>query len=124
MKRFMVMLSLVVTVLFAPHAFSADREAISKNVDEVVAAINGGKEAAGFAADAYTPYVFIMEANGKLIVHPKLAGQDLKEKAMPIYQALQAATPAGLWIKYEWDGKEKNTYAKKTKSNLTVASGY
>ena len=124
MKRVMVMLSMVAILLFAAQGFCADRDAIAKNVDAVVAAIDGGKDALSFAADAYTPYVFIMQADGKLLVHPKLAGQDLKEKAMPIYQALQPATPVGAWVKYEWDGKEKNTYAKKTKSNLTVASGY
>ena len=65
-----------------------------------------------------------MEANGTLVVHPTLAGQDLKVKAMPIFEALQASTPAGLWVTYQWDGKEKNTYTRKTKSNLTVGSGY
>ena len=90
----------------------------------MVAAIDGGKAAKDFAPDAYTPYACIMEASGMLLVHPKLAGKDLKEVAKPIYDALQAATPAGVWIQYQWDGKEKNTYAKKNKSNLTVASGY
>ena len=124
MKRVLIVLSLVTVMLFATQAMSADREAIKNNVDEVVNAIDGGKDAKSYAADAFAPYVFIMQADGKLLVHPKLAGQDLKEKAMPIYQALQPATPVGAWVKYEWDGKEKNTYAKKTKSNLTVASGY
>lgn len=124
MKHLLVMLTMVALMLFTSQAFATDREAISKNVNDTVAAIDGGKDAASIAADAYTPYVFIMQADGKLIVHPKLAGQDLKEKAMVIYQALQAATPQGVWVKYEWDGKEKNTFAKKTKNNLTVASGY
>ena len=100
------------------------REAISKNVDEMVNAIDGGKDAKSFAPDAYDPYAFVMDANGTLMVHPTLAGQDLKQKAMPIYEALQAATPEGKWITYMWDGKEKNTYARKTGSNLIVASGY
>jgi hypothetical protein len=43
---------------------------------------------------------------------------------MPIYEALQAATPEGVWLTYEWGGSEKNTYAKKTSNNLTVGSGY
>jgi hypothetical protein len=34
------------------------------------------------------------------------------------------ATPEGTWVKYEWKGKEKNTYVKKTKGNLIVGSGY
>jgi hypothetical protein len=124
MKRLMVMLCMVAVVLFATQAFSADKEAITKNVDEVVAAINGGKGAASFAPDAYTPYAFIMEAEGKLIVHPTLAGKDLKVEGMPIYEAIKAATPQGEWVKYMWKEKEKNTYIKRTNNNLIVGSGY
>jgi signal transduction histidine kinase len=124
MKRLLVLIAMVALSLLATQSFAADREAISKNVDTMVAAIDGGKAATDFAPDTYTPYAFIMDANGMLLVHPKLAGKDLKEVAKPIYDALQAATPAGVWVQYQWDGKEKNTYAKKTKNNLTVASGY
>nr|WP_306547125.1 cache domain-containing protein [Desulfobulbus sp.] len=124
MKRLMAMLYMVAVVLFATQAFSADKEAITKNVDEVVAAINGGKGAASFAPDAYTPYAFIMEAEGKLIVHPTLAGKDLKVEGMPIYEAIKAATPQGGWVKYVWKEKEKNTYIKRTNNNLIVGSGY
>ena len=124
MKRVLIVLSLVTVMLFATQAMSADREAIKNNVDEVVNAIDGGKDAKSYAADAFTPYVFIMEANGNLVVHPTLAGQDLKVKAMPIFEALQAATAEGLWVTYQWDGKEKNTFTRKTKNNLTVGSGY
>ena len=124
MKRLMIMLSMVAVVLFATHAFSEDKEAITKNVDAVVAAINGGKSAASFAADAYTPYAFIMEAEGKLIVHPTLAGKDLKVEGKPIYEAIKAATKQGEWVKYEWKDKEKNTYIKRTNNNLIVGSGY
>ncbi|WP_028583389.1 hypothetical protein [Desulfogranum mediterraneum] len=130
MKRVMVVLAVVSLALFAGQAVATDaadapdKAAISKHVDEIVLAIDGGKDAAAFAADAYTPYAFIMEQGGLLIVHPSLAGQDLKTKAMPIYEALQAATADGVWINYQWKGKEKHTYAKKTKTDLIVASGY
>ena len=124
MKRLMAMLSMVAVVFFTTHALSADKEAISKNVDAVVAAINCGKSAASFAPDAYTPYVFIMEAEGKLIVHPTLAGKDLKVEGMPIYEAIKSATSQGGWVKYMWKEKEKNTYIKRTNSNLIVGSGY
>ena len=124
MKRLILVLAMVAITCFSTQVLAADKAAISKNVDEVVAAIDSGKEASSFAADAYTPYVFIMEKDGNLIVHPSLAGQDLKVKAMPIYEALQAATAEGVWLQYEWKGKEKNTYAKKTKKDLIVASGY
>ncbi len=63
-----------------------------EHVDEVVTAIDGGKDAKSYAADAFAPYVFIMEADGTLVVHPTLAGQDLEVKAMPIFEALQAST--------------------------------
>jgi len=124
MKQLMVMLYMVAVVLFGTQAFAADKEAIAKNVDAVVAAINGGKGAASFAADAYTPYAFIMEAEGKLIVHPTLAGKDLKVEGMPIYEAIKAATPQGEWVKYVWKEKEKNTYIKRTNNNIIVGSGY
>ena len=124
MKGFMAMLSLVAVCFFATNSFSADKEAISKNVDEVVASINGGKDASSFTKDAYTPYVFIMEADGKLIVHPTLAGKDLKVEGMPIYEAIKAATPQGSWVKYIWTEKEKNTYVKRTSNNMIVGSGY
>lgn len=41
-----------------------------------------------------------------------------------LVRALVKATPGGSWVDYEWQGKKKYTYAKKTKSGLIVASGY
>jgi hypothetical protein len=123
MKRLAVVL-LVVFACFATQSFAVDKDAIKSNVDEIVAAIDGGKDAASFAPDAYSPYAFIMEKEGKMLVHPSLTGEDLKEKAMPIFIALQTADSEGKWITYEWKGKEKHTYAKMTKNNLIVASGY
>lgn len=124
MKRLLVVLSVIASLFIGAPSHAFDRDGISKNVDEVVEAINGGKSAASFAPDAYVPYAFIMDEKGVLVVHPTLAGQDLKVKAMPIYEALQKATPDGVWVSYEWKGKEKNTYARLTKNNLLVASGY
>lgn len=124
MKRLFFVVAIVAMACFSTQLFAGDKAAISKNVDEVVAAIDGGKDPASFAADAYTPYVFIMEKDGMLLVHPSLAGKDLKTEAMAIYEALQAASAEGVWLKYEWKGKEKNTYAKATTNNLIVASGY
>lgn len=124
MKHLIAVTTLVVLTCFATVAFSGDKSIISKNVDEVVAAIDGGKDATSFAADAYEPYVFIMKADGMLVVHPTLAGQDLKEKAMTIYDSLKGATSEGSWVKYEWKGKEKNTYTKRTKNDFIVSSGY
>jgi hypothetical protein len=105
---------------------AADRAAIQKQVDEIVVAIDGGKTAADFkdAAKKEPYYVFIMKEDGMLLVHPSLEGQSLKEKAEPVYNAVVKGTPAGVWVDYEWKGKMKHTYMKKTKSGLLVGSGY
>ncbi|HRZ77746.1 MAG TPA: hypothetical protein P5248_10290 [Bacteroidales bacterium] len=102
---------------------AADKAAIKNNVDAMVAAIDNGKVATSFAADAYTPYAFVMEPSGKLIVHPHLAGEYLQEKAAPVYSALQQATTEGIWVSYFWKGAQKETYVRRTKNNLTVGSG-
>jgi len=124
MKRLMLVLSFFAVLFVVAGAWAADKAAITHNVDAIVAGIDGGKDAMEFKVDAYDPYVFIMEDGGMLLVHPTLAGSNLKEKAPPAYAAVIQATPEGTWVKYEWKGKEKNTYVKRTKSNLIVGSGY
>lgn len=124
MKRLMLVLSFFAVLFVVAGAWAADKAAITHNVDAIVVGIDGGKAALDFKADAYDPYAFIMEDGGMLLVHPTLAGSNLKEKAPPAYAAVIQATPEGTWVKYEWKGKEKNTYAKRTKSNLIVGSGY
>ncbi len=124
MKRLTLVLSFLAILFVVAGAWAADKAAITKTVDEVVAGIDGGKAAIDYKADAYDPYVFVMEEGGMLLVHPSLAGSNLKEKAPPAYDAVSQATAEGTWVKYEWKGKEKNTYVKKTKSNLIVGSGY
>ena len=132
MKRItMISFALLVGLCLTTSAFAASKGAIKKQmikkqVDEIVAAINGGKMAADFksAAQNKPHYVFIMEENGMLLVHPSLAGQSLKEKAKPAYDECVKATADGVWVSYEWKGKKKNTYVRKTKSGLIVGSGY
>jgi signal transduction histidine kinase len=124
MKRLTVILSMLSILFVVSGALAVDKMAISKNVDDIVAAIDEGKDATSFTADAYDPYVFILEEAGTLLVHPSLQGESLKEKAAPVYEALVAADPSGGWIQYEWKGNMKNTYAKRTKGNLIVGSGY
>jgi len=124
MKQVSAILVFLVVFFTSAAVFSADKAAIGKNVDDIVVAIDGGKAATDFKAGDYDPYIFIMEEAGKLIVHPSLAGESLKEKAAPVYDALTKATPEGVWVDYEWQGKKKHTYARKTKSGLTVGSGY
>jgi hypothetical protein len=119
MKRIYVMLPFVVFFLLATGLSAADKPTIKRNV----AAINNGKAATSYAADAYAPYAFIMDEKGKLLVHPDLKGEYLLEKAAPIYEALQQATPEGKWVTYFWKGAEKHTYVRKTNNNLTVGSG-
>jgi len=124
MKRFLCMLSLAIVLLLGTGLSVADIATIKNNVDGVVLAINKGRTAPNFVADAYTPYVFIMDTDGKLLVHPYLAGEYLQEKGEPIYKALQQATTEGTWVIYLWKGAQKHTYVRKTNNNLIVGSGY
>ena len=124
MKQLTLILSFFAVLFIFTGAYAADPAAISQNVDMIVAEIDGGKDATTVDANGYDPYVFVLEEGGMLLVHPSLAGKSLKEAAPPAYEAIVVATPEGTWVKYEWKGKEKNTYVKKTKSNLIVGSGY
>ncbi|MBU1162096.1 MAG: hypothetical protein KKF96_06030 [Proteobacteria bacterium] len=127
MKRIAIMsLTLIIGLCLATGAFAADKAAIKKQVDDIVVAIDGGKMAADFASAAQNKpyYVFIMEEGGMLLVHPSLVGQSLKEKAGPVYTECAKATAEGVWVSYEWKGKPKNTYVRKTNSGLIVGSGY
>ena len=124
MKQMTVALFATIVLLTATGSWAVNKAEISENVSSVAAAINNGKAAGTFKADTFTPYVFILEKEGKLLVHPSLAGESLKVKAPPVYAALAKATPEGVWVQYKWKGKTKNTYAKMTKNNLIVGSGY
>jgi hypothetical protein len=90
-----------------PGNLAADKAAIQKNVDEMVNAIDNGKAATSFSADAYTPYAFIMEPGGRLIVHPVSCRRIPPGKSGPVYKALQKATTEGIWVTYFWKGAEK-----------------
>ncbi len=101
------------------------KDVVKKQVDEIVDAIDAGKKAEDFADAAQKdPYVFIMEAVGKLLVHPTLVGESLKEKAGPVYDEVAKGTPEGDYVRYEWAGAKKCTYSRKTKSGLIVGCGY
>ena len=127
MKRVAIIsLILVLGLCLATGAFAVDKDAIKKQVDDIVVAIDGGKMAKDFASAAQNKpyYVFIMEENGMVLVHPSLAGQSLKEKAEPVYNECAKATADGVWVSYVWKEKQKHTYVRKTKSGLIVGSGY
>jgi hypothetical protein len=127
MKRVAVLsLILIIGLCVVTGAFAADKAAIKKQVDDIVVAIDGGKMAKDFASAAQNKpyYVFIMEEGGMLLVHPSLVGESLKVKAEPVYNECAKATAEGVWVSYEWKGKQKNTYVRKTKSGLIVGSGY
>ena len=127
MKKFaMISLTLIFSLCLATGALAADKDAIKKQVDDIVVAINGGKTAADFASAAQNKpyYVFIMEEGGNLLVHPSLVGQSLKEKAEPVYNECAKATADGVWVGYVWKEKQKHTYVRKTASGLIVGSGY
>jgi len=126
-RLLLVCLALAVCLSMTVIAFSAaDREAIQSNVDQVVAGLNQGNPVEQYQAEATkTPnYVFIMEEDGNMLVHPTLAGQSLKDSAEPVYNELGKATPEGTWVDYEWEGKQKHTYVRETNEGLIVGSGY
>ena len=125
-KVALMMVVLVMGLSMAAGVFAADKDAIKMQVDEIVVAIDGGKTAADFkdAAKKEPYYVYIMEEDGTLAVHPSLEGKSLKEAAAPAYEAVMKATPEGTWVMYEWKGAEKNAYVRKTKSGEIVGSGY
>lgn len=127
MRRYFLMMLVVVVGLSLTSVVSAgDKAAIKAQVDEIVMAIDGGKMVSDFAdaAQRKPHYVYIMETGGKLLVHPSLVGENLKEKAAPAFDAVVQGTPEGTWVMYEWKGKEKNAYVRKTKSGVIVGSGY
>ncbi len=126
MKKLMMICFVMVFGLFmASGSLAADRDAIKANVDGIVEAINEGKAPTDYKPDDVDPYAFIMEEDGKLLVHPTLQGQSLaEEKYAPVYNALIQATEDGVWVQYEWGGSLKNSYVRKTEDGLIVGSGY
>lgn len=127
MKRVAIIcLTLIFSLCLATGALAVDKDAIKKQVDDIVVAIDGGKMAADFASAAQNKpyYVFIMEEGGNLLVHPSLVGQSLKEKAEPVYNECAKATAEGVWVDYVWKEKQKHTYVRKTAGGLIVGSGY
>jgi hypothetical protein len=125
-KYFLMMLVVIVGLSLTVVVSAADKDAIKAKVDEIAVAIEGGKPVSDFAdaAKLKPHYVYIMEESGKLLVHPSLTGENLKEKAAPAYDAVVQATIEGNWVKYEWQDKEKNAYVRKTKTGVIVGSGY
>ncbi len=115
---------LCLVLLYAVGATAGDKNLIKKNVDGIVDAINKGKAPNSFKANDYDPYTFIMKKNGVLIVHPSLAGESLKKKAPPVYEALTQSKSYGKWVDYIWKEKQKHSYVKTTVSGLIVGSGY
>jgi hypothetical protein len=125
-KYLLIMLVVMVSLSLTGFVSAADKDAIKAKVDEIAVAIEGGKPASDFAdaAQLKPHYVYIMEEGGNLLVHPSLVGKNLKEAAMPAFEAVSQATMEGNWVKYQWKGAEKNAYVRETKSGLIVGSGY
>ncbi len=124
MKRISILLSILILMFVATNALAISKEAISGNVDSLVTMIDEGKAVTELKADAFEPYAFVIEADGKVLLHPSLTGKNLKEENLSAYTALMQATEKGVWVEYEYEGKTKHTYAKITKNNLIVGSGY
>ncbi|WDP91151.1 MAG: hypothetical protein HUN04_16185 [Desulfobacter sp.] len=123
-KFYFVVCTACVLFLWPMMSLAADKDAIKKNVDGIVSEINKGKTPASFNSNDYNPYAFIMKKNGVLVVHPSLAGQSLKKKAPPVYEALLGSKSTGVWVDYVWKEKQKHSYVKTTVSGLIVGSGY
>ena len=114
---------LVLTVALSAFAEQPYKEAIKKRVEEIVAAINSGKTAADFKSAAREdPFVFIMKMDGAMLVHPTLAGKNMKDK--PMYKVVSKADANGSWVTYEvFPGWSLTSYVKKTKDELIVGCG-
>ncbi len=120
---------LIAVVLFvgfglATSCFAADKQEIEKAVSSVVlSGIFNDKVCKDRAPEGL--YIFVMEEGGKLLVHPsKDAIKDLSTpKYKVIYDELIKATTDGVWVQYQWQGKEKNTFVKK-EGNKIVGCGY
>jgi hypothetical protein len=125
-KYLLIMLVVLVGLSLTGFVSAADKDAIKAKVDEIAVAIEGGKPTSDFAdaANLKPHYVYIMQEDGKLLVHPSLVGKNLKEAAMPAFEAVSQATMEGNWVTYEWKGAEKNAYVRKTKTGVIVGSGY
>ena len=124
-KALLIGFVLVFGLYLASAALAADEAAIKSNVDQIVEGINGGKAPTDFNAGDYDPYVFIMEQEGTMLVHPKLMGKSLNtEEYKPVYDALIQSTPEGTWVEYEWQGAGKKSYVRTTDGGLIVGSGY
>ena len=120
MKKYaLMMVVLVMGLSLAAGVFAADadKDAIKMQVDEIVVAIDGGKTAADFkdAAKKEPYYVYIMEEDGTLAVHPSLEGKSLKEAAAPAYEAVMKATPEGTWVQYDLERHREKRLCQKNK---------
>ena len=129
MKKYLLIMLVVMVGLSLTGVVSAadvDKDAIKAKVDEIAVAIEGGKPASDFAdaAKLEPHYVYIMQEDGKLLVHPAHTGKNLKDVAKVAFDAVAQATMEGGWVKYEWQGAEKNAYVRKTKTGVIVGSGY
>jgi hypothetical protein len=125
MKRAaLLFFTLCLGLCLAGTATAVDKPAIQNNVDGIVESINQGENAESFNPNDYDPYVFIMEKDGNLLVHPELAGKSLKEAAEPVYDALMHSTAEGTWVDYVWKEQQKHSYVRTTGNGLIVGSGY
>ncbi len=115
----------VLTVALFVFAQRSDKEASKKRVDEIVTAIDSGKTALEFKAAAKEdPFVFIMKMDGTMLVHPTLAGKNVKSESEQMYKVVSKADANGKWVRYEmFPGWSLDTYVRKTKDELVVGSG-
>jgi len=115
----------VLTVALFVFAQRSDKEASKKRVDEIVTAIDSGKTALEFKAAAKEdPFIFIMKMDGTMLVHPTLAGKNIKADYEQMYKVVSKADANGTWVTYEmFPGWSLNSYVRKTKDELIVGCG-
>jgi len=116
-------LALLLGTMLTGVILAHEIEENKKLVNEVVDAINNGKKAEDFKDWAHKKpyYVFIMEPDGRFLIHPVFTR--LQEWDKPIFDAVSKGTTEGLWVSYDYQGKS-DTYVRKTKSGLIVGSGH
>ena len=123
-KLFFGFVTLFLVSCMVSLTLAADKQEIKNNVDSIVEALNHGDSPEKINPNDYSPYVFIMQQDGKLLVHPELAGKSLKEVAEPVYDALSNSNHDGIWVDYVWKEQQKHSYVRTTQNGLIVGSGY
>ena len=133
MKKFNIIFIILFLCICSSSCQNPKNE-INKNlIEEAVKAICG-KMCSPKEPNAICPIkrpppdieVFIMnKEDGIFSIHPEFSGKNMKaEPYIEIYNVLTSATTKGKWIKYTWNGKEKNAFIMLSDTGYIVGSEY